>query len=477
VKRSGRDPAGHDPHLHVTGERPHGPSALPADTGSGPDTVSVRPSATNALRAAPAADAAPPVAPNLVRPREIPGARHVGRNTVEILVFRGLSTPLALVLVVLQSRFLEPTGRGAYVLAVLTVTIFSRLLGQLGVAVTNRLREEAEETRELVRRALALGVLAGTASIPLITLFGRYAADIGTDVALLAAAALIPNVLWQTISGILLGLARIRLWNYIQLGSPFLTTAGLVVLVVWLDTGVRGAVAAWTVANLITAALALTATRDLWLPISVPRVGDRTARVLARLAVTMGAVQVINLVSYRVELFVLDRYDGLDDVGIYSIAMQAAEAMWLIAAAVANAVTAPAVHETEAGAARIVGRGSIRALLITAAVAVVVGAAAPFAIPVVFGDAFDGAARPLLLLLPGVVAYAPVTVLVVYLSVRRGRPELSLAVAVVGMVVTLGSALALIPAHGTTGAAIASTIGYGAGAVLAWLFFIRLARR
>jgi O-antigen/teichoic acid export membrane protein len=434
------------------------------------------PSATNALRADPADDGAPAVSPNLVRPREVPGARHVGRNTVEILIFRGLSTPLALVLVVLQSRFLEPSGRGAYVLAVLTVTIFSRLLGQLGVAVTNRLREEASETRTLVHRALALGVLAGAASVPLITIFGVYAADIGSDIALLAAFALVPNVIWQTISGILLGLARIRLWNYIQLGSPVLTTVGLVVLVVWLDAGVRGAVIAWTIANVITAALALAATRDLWLPIELPRVGDRTGRLLARLAVTMGGVQVINLVSYRIELFVLDRYEGLDDVGIYSIAMQAAEAMWLIAAAVANAVTAPAVHETERGAARIVGRGSLRALLITAGVAVVVGIAAPFAIPLIFGDAFEDASKPLLLLLPGVVAYAPVTVLVVYLSVRRGRPELSLAVAVVGMVVTLAAALLLIPEHGTTGAAIASTIGYAAGGILAWVFFGRLSR-
>nr|MBA2537090.1 oligosaccharide flippase family protein [Actinomycetota bacterium] len=251
-------------------------------------------SSTNALRSAPAADVAPPVAPNLVRPREIPGARHVGRNTLEILVFRGLSTPLALVLVVLQSRFLEPSGRGAYVLGVLTVTIFSRLLGQLGVAVANRLREEAGETRDLVQRALALGVLTGAAAVPLIALFGAYAADIGRDVALLAALALIPNVIWQTISGVLLGLARVRLWNYIQLGSPVLTTVGLVALVVWLDTGVRGAVLAWTVANVVTAALALVATRDLWLPLRLPRLGDRTGRLLARLAVTMGAVQVVN---------------------------------------------------------------------------------------------------------------------------------------------------------------------------------------
>ena len=84
--------------------------------------------------------------------------------------------------------------------------------------------------------------------------------------------------------------------------------------------------------------------------------------------------------------------------------------------------------------------------------------------------------QALWVLLPGVVAYAPVTVLVVYLSVRRGRPRLSLAVSVVALLVTTAAAFAFIPALGTTGAALASTLGYVAGGALAWVFFVRLSR-
>ena len=173
--------------------------------------------------------------PNLVRPKEVPGARRVGRNTFEILLFRGVSTPLALGLVVVQARFLEPSGRGAYVIAVLGVTIVSRVLGQLGVAVTNRLGEENADARSLVHRALAIGTLLGAAGSLLVVALGRYAGQIGTDVALVAAVALIPNVIWHTISGVLLGLSRIRLWNYIQLAAPALTMVAMLVFVVWLD--------------------------------------------------------------------------------------------------------------------------------------------------------------------------------------------------------------------------------------------------
>jgi len=358
---------------------------------------------------------------------------------------------------------------------VLGVTIVSRLLGQLGVAVSNRLRTEGDETRGLVHRALALGMGGGLVAVPLIAAAGAGIGGIGLDVALVAAFALVPNVVWQSVSGVLLGQARVRLWNYVQLGSPVLTLAGMLVLVVWLDFGVLGAVTAWLVANLVTAAFALGAARDLWLPVAVPRL-DGVARSLAVLAAGMGAVQVINLLSYRIELFILDRHAGLAEIGIYSVAMQAAEAMWLLSAAVANAVTAPAIHDEEPAAARLVRRAGLRALGLTAGVAALVGLVAPFVLPVVLGDAFEDAVRPLLLLLPGVVLYAPVSVLVVYLSVRHGRPRLSVIVSLVGMAVTLGLALVLIPRHGLAGAAVASTLGYAAGGGLAWLFFARVAR-
>jgi len=119
--------------------------------------------ATTRLRPSPGIEAAPPITPNLVRPKEIPGARNVGRNTVETLLFRGVSTPVAFALVVIQSRFLDPSGRGRFVLVVLTVTILARLLGQLGVAATSL--GHGEQSRPLVGRALgwtmALGLGGG----------------------------------------------------------------------------------------------------------------------------------------------------------------------------------------------------------------------------------------------------------------------------------------------------------------------------
>jgi O-antigen/teichoic acid export membrane protein len=275
---------------------------------------------------------------------------------------------------------------------------------------------------------------------------------------------------------VLLGLGRVRLWNVIQTLPPVLTFAGMLVLVVGLGRGVHGAVLAWTLAHVLTAAFALVAARNVWRPLPLGRLLELLDLPLARLALTMGAVQVVNLVSYRIELIVLDHDRGVAGVGVYSIAVQTGEMLWLVAGAIAASVTAPCMREDDRQAATLIARSGLKALAYTAGAAVVAGAAAPWLIPALLGHAFAGAARPLAFLLPGIVAYAPVAILVVYVSVRRGRAHLSLVVSLVGMLVTLGAALELIPRHGAVGAATASALGYLVGAALAWAFLLRLSR-
>ena len=420
----------------------------------------------------------PPVNPNLAPRRELAAAKGVGRNTLETVLFRGLSTPTALVFVVVQSRLLEAEGRGEFVVVVLGATIVSRLLGQLGVAVTSRLRDATVPVAGLTRRALGLGIALGVVGAPIMAAVTAESGQVSTKLAILGALGIVPNIAWQTISGVLLGQGRIQLWNVIQLLAPVLALLALLVLVAGLDTGVSGALAGWALGNTLTAVFALGAARDLWWPPTPPRLLDGAGRTILRLALVMGAVQVVNLISYRAELFVLGQESGNAAVGIYSIALQAVESMWLVPAAIATAVTAPVVSaEDDRRAAAIVARSAIRSLGLATLIAGAVAGIAPFLIPAVFGKEFKGAVVPLELLLPGVVVYAPVTVLVVYLSVRKAEPWWTLAVSLASMLVTVGAAVLLIPGHAARGAAGASAIGYGAGTALAWGFFAALSRR
>ena len=104
---------------------------------------------------------------------------------------------------------------------------------------------------------------------------------------------------------------------------------------------------------------------------------DGHGRGILRLAFVMGAVQIVNLVGYRIELFVLDRYDGLAAVGIYSVAMQAAEALMARSGCDRDRGHRPVVHDAPERAAKLIRNACVRGLLYTAGIAVAVGALAP----------------------------------------------------------------------------------------------------
>jgi O-antigen/teichoic acid export membrane protein len=93
------------------------------------------------------------------------------------------------------------------------------------------------------------------------------------------------------------------------------------------------------------------------------------------------------------------------------------------------------------------------------ALAVLVGAVAPFLIPLAYGARFSGAIVPLLLLLPGVVAISPTRALASYFA-GIGRPSEPLVAEAIGLIATIALDVILIPSHGASGAGAASSAAY-----------------
>ena len=415
------------------------------------------------------------------RVKRLPGAEEIERNTLEALVFRAASTPLAFGLVILQARALGKEGAGKYALATLTVLLFAKILQDLGNAATSEIGNAENRVGPITALSIRLGLIfapVGIIGAILLMrapeLFGQRT-SVDVDVALLAAVALAPNIVRQTIAGILVGMSRVRLWSYLQITPTLFAFVGFLVFVKGLDLGVTGAILAWTLGHAITATAGLVATRGVWLPHVTTRLPKGTARRLMKIALAMGAVNVIIFVNYRVEFAFLERYKGADDVGVYRTATQIAESLWIITTAIATGSWATVLHEREDRAISVVLRSSIKGLLLVGAGAVAIGLLAGSVVPIVFSDEFKDSVSPTLWLLPGIVAYAPVAVLSIFISVRHRRPNLALIGPALSIVVTIGLALVLIPSRGVDGAAIASSGGYIVSAVASWILFVRLA--
>lgn len=93
-------------------------------------------------------------------------------------------------------------------------------------------------------------------------------------------------------------------------------------------------------------------------------------------------------------------------------------------------------------------------------------------LPLVFGAAFRESVPALMWLLPGVTIFSVANVIGSYLA-GIGKPHLNLAVALVGLVVTVALDFMLIPWLGIIGAAIASSMSYLATTLAIVAIFVR----
>ena len=395
------------------------------------------------------------------------------RGIFETVAVRTVGLPLSFGISIVTSRFLLPVGRGAFVLGLLTVTLTAALLGNIGTGLVHEVGKDRSRARDLYARAITLtallGVIGAVALVPLDLMFAQQDYRVVT----FAVVGLVPLLLTQTISSMLLALGRVRLWNVLQLVLPSITLLGMLVLIVGLSKGVTGAITAWVAGQTVAAAFGLAATRAMWWP----PVGLRSLagmRPLFLFGLRIGLVNLVSLINYRIELIILERYRGLNGVGIYSLAVSLAELLWLVSSAIATVLVAPAIQSDEKRAVEVVSAGVRHALLGTALLAVGLGAASPWLVPTLFGPRFQPAVVPLLILLPGMVIFAPGTVLAVFFSMRIGRARYAFFLSLGSALTTAALAVLLIPSYGLRGAAVASTVGYVSSMVIAFVWFVRL---
>ncbi len=196
-------------------------------------------------------------------------------------------------------------------------------------------------------------------------------------------------------------------------------------------------------------------------------------RTLAGFGLRAQLSTVLQFFSYRLDLFIVNATAGLGSAGIYSVATLLAEAVWYIPNAV-GLVLAPRVAATVEGEDDDATAAICRAtVLLSVAGAVVIAALAPLLVLILFGSAFLPAVVPLWVLLPGVVALGLDKPIASY-QLGRGRPQISLYVALIATPITVAAYALLIPTFGIVGAAAGSTISYLATTALDVFFLHRV---
>lgn len=393
----------------------------------------------------------------------------LARGAAVNLAARLATVALGLAILFLVARR-GPAVQGAFALFVAFESLLLTLFSGLGLLLARQVSHHGVRPGPLLMALLGAALALGTAAaVPLLGAAALIDAEPYRHLGLLAMAA--PFLLLvPTASGLWLGQGRMGALNAPLVAAPLAVLA----LLLWFTdgelAGVLAVLVAWVVGkSLVGVATALVAARQTgWAD------AERDAlRAQWRFVAVIGLTNAVSLLNYRATLFLLERTVGLAEAGVYSVAVQVAELLWLLS----SAVTVSAYHRIGAPDALQAAHTTLRAVrinvLATLAAAPLLYLAASALLPRALGDAYDGALLPLALLLPGIAGYAAASSLSAYYTNHRGRPQWSAAIAAVSLALTLAIAAWSVPRFGAAGAALASSLAYTASIALALAWFMR----
>ncbi len=388
---------------------------------------------------------------------------------------------LAFVLSVLVARGLGPDGRGVYEISLLTISIAQAVMSLgVGVASLYYIGKKTYTTRDLLSNSQFM-VLASAALSGLLVL--------------LAAGTFGPRLIeekipyWIFVFGVPLFLNFNLVTTFLQAQSRFLAMNSLtllrpLVMVALLIGGLvlgglntTNVLVIWSIATLaaVVLGLLLLGIRNLHLP-TVLRPDRRVLRAQITFGVQGQMGNVLQLLNYRLDKYVVVAFVGLSGVGIYGVGVGVTESIWFIANAVA-VVLLPhltSAHKDEAAAFTPVACRNTLFLSLVAAAGL--GVVSLPLVPLFFGDEFSDSVTAIWWLLPGTVALAGTKILASYIF-SQGKPLINSYITLASLAVTLTGDFALIPFFGVPGAAAASSVAYSASLVLSLIVYRRLSRR
>ena len=176
-------------------------------------------------------------------------------------------------------------------------------------------------------------------------------------------------------------------------------------------------------------------------------------------ALTGYFVNIINLVNYRFDIWVVNQYAGTAKLGLYAVAVGVGQLFFNIPEPLSRVVQ-PYLYSNEGDSMmrrlKVIARLNFTSVALLCAFT---GIIAPWLLPWLFGETFAGSVTALRVLLPGIVFSCAYKLLAVVLT-QRGLLRYNLYGAIIAAIITVVLDLVLIPRMGIIGAATASTIAY-----------------
>ncbi|WP_158260094.1 flippase [Zobellella endophytica] len=394
------------------------------------------------------------------------GLKELFKNVLFVITRQIGSGLLQVITLILIARTYGPDGNGVYMIALLLPTTLVTLLS-FGAAPANVYYLSGGRVNTLVAWRSILKIFVGGSVIgvvlgAMVIIFfsGKWFPEIPSLLLWISLPIFPVSLLLSFVFSFFQGLQQFDKFNYVLLLHPLLVLLTVVLVILSNLYEVKWLIVAYLVSSIITLLFAFYKLKP-FLNNGNPFGFTDYDRTILSYGCKVHLSNILSFVNYKADIFLVNFYIGPVGVGIYLVAVQLSERLWLLSHAVGT-VLLPRIsqlYNDEDKRKAITPLVTRWVLMITFLSAVFLSIIAYPIISIVFGEVFVSAYYPFLFLLPGIVAGSASRVIANDIA-ARGRPELNFySSCLVVFINVLGNFL-LIPKYGISGAAIATTIAY-----------------
>jgi O-antigen/teichoic acid export membrane protein len=383
------------------------------------------------------------------------------RNTLSRLFADLTSLAVGLITGVVTARWLGPDGKGV----LSSLTYLSVLIGQaccLGlqeasIVMIGQKRATRQEALSAtvaattVTTAVGVLILWGVCGFEFWSQWPEVRPALVASCALLAAGAF-SNVL----CGMVNSLEKIAATSAVLTLVACLSALGTWLLVVVVSWSVLGGILGAVIGSAAGVAVLVAVLRANGLSVR-PRWDWAYLAAALPYGIGIQASYLLTIMSARMDLLVVYELAGPAAAGRYSVALTLGALVGMAPAAISIATFPRLAHLGEAEAMALVARTCRYGVWSSLSFAVVLAALAPVLIPLAFGQAFEEAVVPSLILFIGGVPWS-LQWLLARSAAARGWPWLLASSFGLSLVVMLALDVVLIPPYGIIGAALASSV-------------------
>jgi len=388
---------------------------------------------------------------------------------IHTLINKGGMLVAGFVVGVITSRTLGPEGRGALAL-MLTVPMLCISIGEFGIrqSVAFLTGRDTFPRETITSSLMFFFYCTGTLSVILI-LFIEF--QMGLDryglIPVIAVTCIAPVTLYQKyISGFLIADKRIETFNNIQLSTPLLLLATLAILAYYERLTLTTAAFSYLGSQVGSMAYIVGHTRLS----PLPGFNHNVLKSMLKMGVLYAAGLFIQSLNYRADILILGSLRNDTSVGIYSVGVGLCEIIKMLPLAVGMVLFSRSVNIKDSDIKKLLTQTLLLTrgtLIITLAIALLLGISAKWLIPLLYGSAFTQSVPVLWILLPGVVSLSLFATLHLFVA-GQGHPQIAIYAFLPALALNVVLNFFLIPQYDFLGSAVASTISY-TSAVLIYL--------